>query len=80
MRFLSIEFTPGTALSQSFALSPNKIRYNLLELVNAYATSNALTLRLNDQVSPSQPPTAGLAANRAVFDHRQRDREGGGGD
>ena len=33
------QFTPGTALSQSFALSPGKIRYNVLELVNAYPTS-----------------------------------------
>ena len=37
--------------------------------LNAYPTSNVLTLRLNDQVSPSQPPTAGPVANPAVFDH-----------
>ena len=63
-----------------FALSPDKIRYNVLEFVNAYPTSNALTLRLNDQVSPSQPPLPGQSLTQPFSTTCQRDREGGGGD
>ena len=48
--------------------SPYTIRYNVREFLNAYPTSNALTLRLKDQVLAIPASTAAPIANPAVLD------------
>ena len=48
--------------------------------LNAYPTSNVLTLRLSDQVSASSRPLPGRSLTQPFSTTCQRDREGGGGD
>ena len=63
------KFTPRHGLESKLPLSsPDKIRYNVREFLNAYPTSNALTLRLKDQVLAIPASTAAPVANPAVLE------------
>jgi hypothetical protein len=61
--------------------SPDQIRYNVREFLNAYWASSALTLALkNDQVLAIAASTAAPVANPAVLDDLPtRPQRGSGG-